>query len=102
MAGPRRILWSMTVSYWVMLFVLTHTPPVHMPAAPGNDKLMHFLPYLVLGFLVGTTLYLALPSQRGRIALLVLLLGAACAAFDELTQPLTGPFATSGDWFSSV
>ena len=102
MTLTRRILWAMTISYWAMLFVLTHTPPRHMPAAPGNDKLMHYMAYLVLGFLVGTTLYLALPSQRGRIALLVLVLGAAYGAFDELTQPLTGRDAEWGDWFCDV
>ena len=102
MTLTRRILWAMTLSYWVVLFVLTHTPPVHMPPGPGNDKLMHFLAYLVLAFLLGTTLYLALPGQRPRIALLVLVLGAGYGAFDELTQPLSGRDAEWGDWFCDV
>ena len=102
MTLTRRILWTMTVLYWLALFGLTHTPPSHMPAAPGSDKLMHFLAYLVLSFLLGTTLYLGLPGQRRRIAVLVLILGAAYGAFDELTQPLAGRDAEWGDWLADL
>ncbi len=102
MTLTRGILWTMTLSYWVGLFVLTHTPPSHMPKGPGNDKLMHFLAYLVLSFLLGTTLYLAVPSQRRRLAPLVLVLGAAYGAMDELTQPLVGRDAEWGDWFADL
>ena len=102
MTLARRILWSMTVSYWAVLFVMTHTPPAQMPKGPASDKLMHFLAYLVLSFLLGTTLYLALPGQRRRLALLVLLAGAAYGALDELTQPLAGRFCEFNDWLADL
>ena len=102
MTLTRRILWTMTAAYWVVLFVLTHTPPRHMPPGPASDKLMHFLAYLVLSFLLGTTLYLALPGQRRRLPLLVLVLGAAYGALDELTQPFSGRMAEWGDWWADM
>ena len=92
----------MTLSYWAVLFVLTHTPPAKMPPGPASDKLMHFMAYLVLSFLLGTTLYLAVPGQRRRMPLLVLLAGAAYGAFDELTQPLSGRACELGDWLADL
>ena len=102
MTLTRRILWTMTVSYWLVLFVLTHTPPRHMPHGPASDKLMHFLAYLVLSFLIGTSIYLAVPCRRRRLPLIVLVLGAAYGALDELTQPFSGRMAEWGDWWADM
>ena len=100
MSWPRRILWSITVVYWLALFVLTHTPLAKLPGPPTSDKVAHFLAYLVLSFLAGTTLYLAFPQRRRLMPVGVLLLAAAYGAVDELTQPLVGRFCEWGDWFA--
>ena len=102
MTLARRILWTLTLLYWAALIMLTHTPPAHMPKGPSNDKLAHFLAYLVLAFLLGTTLYLALPAKRPRLPLLVLLAGALYGALDELTQPFFKRDCELGDWLADV
>ena len=101
MTWARRILWTLTVTYWVTLFVLTHTPQAYLPKADASDKAVHFLAYLALSFLVGTTLYLAFPGRRRLMPLGVLVLAAGYGAFDELTQPLVGRFAEWADWYAN-
>lgn len=99
MTHARRILWTLTVSYWVVLFVLTHTPQARLPKGPAGDKTMHFVAYLALSFLMSTTLYLAFPKRR-MTPLLVIILACGYGALDELTQPLVGRFADWHDWFA--
>lgn len=100
MSLARRILWTLTVTYWVALFTLTHVPPAHLPQGPGGDKAMHFLAYFALAFLVGSTFYLAFPARVRLMPLAVIVLAAGYGAFDELTQPLVGRFAEWGDWYA--
>ena len=82
MTLTRRLLWLLTALYWVVLFALTHTRPIHIVHGPSNDKVQHFLAYFVLGCLVGTTLWVARPARRRILPLLVIAIGATYGVFD--------------------
>ena len=98
----RRILWAVTLVYWISLFVATHLPPSRLPRAGVGDKFQHFAAYGLLTFMVGLTVWVAFPDRRwvSRLPLLLLVPVAAYAAFDELTQPLAGRIADINDWFA--
>ena len=100
MTWTRRILWTLTVSYWVALFVATHAPLPRLPGPTGNDKVIHFTAYLCLSFLVGTTWYLAFPSRRRIMPLMVVVVGAAYGGFDEVTQGLVNRTPDVKDWYA--
>jgi VanZ family protein len=100
MSLARRILWAMTAAYWVAIFVATHLPPEHLPRPGVRDKTAHFFAYLGLSFLVGTTLWLAYPRGRRVIPLLVLVIGAAYGAFDEITQGMVRRHPSVDDWLA--
>jgi VanZ family protein len=102
MTLARRILWVMTIAYWVLAFTLTHTPPKNTPDLPGSDKTKHFLGYLVLAFLIGTTWYLAFPRRRRLMPLMVVVIAAAYGAFDEVTQAYVGRTPDLHDWYADM
>lgn len=85
---PRLVwLWRAAVGMYVgAMYLGTHLPVVVVRGvAPSNDKALHFGAYCVLGLLLGLQL-----SRQLRTAQLTLLVVAAWAAFDELSQPLVG------------
>jgi VanZ family protein len=98
----RRILWLLTALYWAVLFVLTHLPRDRLIRGPSNDKLEHFAAYLVLSLMLGATLWLALPSRRRIVPLIVLGVAAIYGVFDEFTQIPVGRDAELGDWLADV
>ena len=98
----RVVLWVVTCSYWAGLFTLTHTPAPKLPPTPGSDKVKHFVAYLTLSVLVGVTFWVTYPRRRRRIPLIVLAVGVAYGAFDELTQPLVNRAAEWGDWLADA
>jgi VanZ family protein len=98
----RNILLILTGAYWVVLFVLTHLPRSRLPHGPSNDKLNHFLAYLVLAFLIGATLWQAFPARRRWIPLLVVAAAMAYGAFDEFTQIAVGRDCELNDWLADV
>jgi VanZ family protein len=100
MTNLRRILWSVTIAYWVMLFVATHVPPVRLPGTMVSDKTQHFVAYAVLTLMAGVTLWMAFPARRwiGFLPLFSVLGAAAYGAFDEITQPITGRTRDFRDW----
>jgi VanZ family protein len=101
MTLTRRILWTLTVSYWLVIFTATHLPPAYLVGAPAlSDKLVHFLAYLALSFLVGTTFYLAFPTRRRIMPWAVIVLAAAYGAFDEVTQGLVRRTPDLHDWYA--
>ena len=102
MLPTRRILWVLTILYWVILFALTHLPPDRLPHGPGSDKVHHFTAYALLCFILGATLWQAFPSRRRLIPLLVLLVAAVYGGFDEITQILVGRDCELNDWLADV
>ncbi len=93
----------MTAGYWAVMFKLTHVPPAELgPPGPLSDKQLHFLAYLILSFLLGTTLVLIFPGRRRWIPLALIATGMAYGGVDELTQPLVGRTCDIYDWFADV
>ena len=88
----RRLLFSriatglVLAGYWILLFVLTHIPPAHLPGPPDlSDKAAHLLAYGGLGTLA--TWFLAVRGSlnlRNGLILLAVLVGYGMV--DELTQ----------------
>lgn len=87
--------------YWLALYVGTHLPnPPAIPLQP-SDKLLHVVAYAGLALLVSLNWSLRRPlGWRRGVAVLVLL--AAFAVFDELTQILVGRTCDFYDWLADV
>jgi VanZ family protein len=88
-------------AYWIVLFVLTHTPPPEMPKTHFNDKLAHFLAYALLGTLLHLSFW---PGKRSALRALIITVSIALAygAVDEWTQPLVGRDCDLIDWLSDA
>jgi VanZ family protein len=99
-----RLLAAATVVYTGILLFATHHPsPVNLVGdLVHKDKALHFIAYGLLGLLVASTLVAAGRSSWRSLLAAVLLL-AAFAALDELTQPLFGRATEALDWvFDSI
>ena len=90
--------WSAPVAWAVIILVLTSLPMPAITAPAGTDKGVHWLLYLVLGFLS----IRALLSQRTAPVWQLLVLIVALLAFgagDELHQRyIPGRTADTKDW----
>jgi VanZ family protein len=87
--------------YWASLFVGTHLPKGIGSLPDVNDKLMHYLAYAGLTFLLAA----ALTSFRLRFRplLIALLVAAVYGGFDELSQlAVPGRKAELADWGANV
>jgi VanZ family protein len=100
MSVARKILWVLTIAYWAGIFYMTHQPPSRAPYTGRNDKVLHFGGYLGLGFLVGSTLLLAVPRARRLLPLWVILVAAGYGAFDEITQAFVRRTPDVHDWLA--
>jgi VanZ family protein len=97
----RAVLVSITALYWIGIFTLTHLPPSNLPKTNVSDKLAHFSVYCMLGVLLGLVLWNLRFCIR-RSALLVIVIGLAYGAFDELTQALVGRTCSMYDWYADA
>ena len=100
--------WAMWLSrgslvlFWGALLVATHCPP-NADAHQENpfDKILHFVAYGGLAFLLAWVVSLrsALTLQRA-----ALVIGICClaGALDEITQPWTGRNTDLHDWYADV
>lgn len=82
--------------YWILCFVLTHMPnPKGIPAQGELDKVLHFLGYFVLGFLLAAfySFKKKTPQALFKACLITLLI---YGAIDETTQPY---FGRDFEWF---
>lgn len=82
--------------HWILIFTGTHLPSEQLPpiAAPGFDKLMHFILYAPLAFLFASTRPMNKPSHYLTAFLWLSLYGI----FDELTQIPVNRSAEVLDW----
>ena len=95
----RRTILLATAAYWLVLFLLTHTP-IKLPAIMKNDdKTAHFIGYFLLGIALFTSLRTA--GWREPI-LLVLCIGLAYGAIDEWLQIPVGRDCELNDWFADA
>jgi VanZ family protein len=99
----RQLVTATLVVYWTMLCIGTHLPS-RFVAAPllVSDKVLHFLGYTGLSFLLATLLPLLGVGER-RVYWGALLVAIVYGAVDELGQiPVPGRTAELGDWFANV
>ena len=82
---------------WAGAFTLTHLPPAKVPDFHASDKTLHLVGFAGLATVFGVTmLAYGVPRRRRLLWLFAVML--LYAAFDELTQPLTGRTADFHDW----
>jgi VanZ family protein len=93
------VLGVCSLGYTAVLVFMTHYPrPQELLGEDlPPDKMLHFLAYGVLGFLV-TAAVAAFSRWSWRTAAVTGLLLAVFAALDEITQPLFGREAEPLDW----
>lgn len=97
----KQLALFLIVLYLTALLVGTHLPPGNL-TSPGNlDKLLHFVAYAGLSFLVGVWLSAA-ERWNWRMIPLAFLGLAILAGLDELTQPWAGRIADWYDWYADL
>ena len=91
----RRLAIVLLMFYWAVIFVGTHVPGHLLKAEIGSDKLLHFVAFAGLTFLLSWALS---PHRLTRGALLTTFLVAAVYGMvDELSQKLV-PSRSSDVW----
>ena len=101
MALAARLCWGLTITYWLALAVLTHTPSPRLPHAPISDKTGHAIAYALLGGGLMVSLWLSRRLGAGTgITVLAVLMG--WGALEEWTQPLVGRGCELADWYADV
>ncbi|TWU11403.1 VanZ like family protein [Symmachiella macrocystis] len=89
------------IVYWSALFIGTHAPTVPSGVAEVSDKLLHYLAYGGLAFLLAMDQNARGPltwRRRGQIFAVV----AVYAALDELLQIPVGRTADIRDWVADI
>ncbi|HEX8525150.1 MAG TPA: VanZ family protein [Tepidisphaeraceae bacterium] len=79
-------VWIILISYWGLLFYLTHRPGLVITLR-GGDKVAHYLAYGMLGGLLYLALWSEKPHSR-ELAFKILVIGMCYGALDEWTQAL--------------
>jgi VanZ family protein len=96
-----RLLWTVTLCFWMFIFVMTHIPQQRLPDVPVSDKGTHVITFAVLGSLLYGTVWLSRPEDWSgvwKVPLILTLYGA----FDEATQPLANRSGEFADWYADV
>ncbi len=91
----RRTVIGLLGLYWLALFVGTHIP-VTLKGGHGSDKVLHFLAYAGLAFLMSLVVGGRRPTWRTFVLVLVVTL--TYAGFDEFSQLLVGRHCDFWDW----
>lgn len=89
------------IVYWLILFIATSLPASELPSISYNDKVVHFLAFGGLGFLL--TLAFMLQDKyrelRGYALLAAVVIASIYAALDEFHQSfIPGRSAEMLDW----
>ena len=96
--------WLPVAAYAAVIFILSSMPVLGPHINASNiDKLAHFLEYGVLGILLARAFSRTLPGRSPWFYLvLVLAIGAATAAVDEVYQGTRGREQSLGDWVADA
>ncbi len=87
--------------YWLVIFLGTHAPGGVSGLKVVNDKLLHFIAYLGLAFLLAAALT-SLRVKHGTL-LLPLIVAIVYGGIDEYTQGFVpGRHPDLADWFADV
>lgn len=100
----RSIVWRVLLAgYWLTLLVATHLP-TQVAGLPRNqaDKLIHFVAYAVLAWLLATAWQASVGRLNTRHLKFVWLVVVLYGAIDEVTQPLVGRTMSLADWLADA
>ena len=101
-SSSTRIVSAALVVYWIALGIGTHLPGGFVGTPLVSDKVLHFLAYAGLSFLIAMLLPL-LGIRDSRVYLAALLVAVGYGAIDELGQiPIPGRNADVVDWLADV
>ena len=94
-----RIAWLAAILWMAFIFYLSSKPSLPVPGLfPGQDKLMHFISYGVLGLFIGRGLARGAAGITSRQVVIVVLLVLAYGVSDEFHQSFVpGRDASVGD-----
>lgn len=101
---PARLRWvilPLLVLYWTALFTATHLPPRDAPSVGVPDKLLHFLAYGGLGFLLVLSATTFRPLRPRAFAALLAIL-AIYGILDELLQSVVARTPELFDWLADL
>ena len=97
-----RTVAAALIVYWVALCIGTHVPGGFAGTPLVSDKVLHFVAYAGLGFLLAAMLSLS-GIRDSRIYWTALLVAVGYGAIDELGQiPIPGRTADVVDWLADV
>lgn len=91
-----------TVLLLVVMFIFTHYP---MPVSPGitiSDKLVHFVAFLTLTFMILLSWELSAGVLQPKHYFVVWLVTTLYGALDEITQIPVGRVCDGLDWLADV
>lgn len=86
--------------YWAALFVGTHIPLSMQGMGDGNDKILHFLAFAGLAFLMVSGVGGRRPTWRAFA--LVMTVALIYAGVDEFSQLLVGRHCDIWDWVADA
>lgn len=92
-----RVIIGLLVAYWLMIFTLTHLPPVRLPSVEINDKVEHVCAYALLAVLLNIALGLKTSTNRDWMTMVIVL---CYGAIDEWLQAPVGRDCDLIDWFA--
>lgn len=95
------LFWTITIVFWISIFIATHLPAERLPDVPVTDKSAHFIAYFVLAALVYISTRLSNPS-RSWLGATVIAIAMIYGAIDELLQPLVHRHGDMYDWLYDV
>jgi len=92
----RRVVLGMLGLYWLAMFVGTHIPVSLKGIGHNNDKVLHFLAFAGLSFLMSLGIGGRRPTWR--TFALVVSIAMIYAGFDEFSQLFVGRHCDFWDW----
>jgi len=95
----RRVFMVLLGVYWLALFLGTHVP-ITLKTGQGGDKILHFLAYTGLAFLMILVIGGRNPTWRAFVLVLVATLGYG--GFDEFSQLLVGRHCDFWDFVADI
>ncbi len=99
----RFLVWGATTLWWIALTLgslIKVSKDIKLPSF-GFDKIVHFVLYMVLAFLLGSAL---MNGRSGKLSAILITAGATIlyGSFIELVQPLFGRGMDSGDLIANI
>lgn len=95
----RTVIW---ITYWFILFILTHMPVMRTVSLPQfSDKVVHFVMFFLLAF-IGGWRYRTKPMAGLRGLFLWTVIYIAYAGFDEWLQQFVGRSTSLNDFWANL